>query len=351
MDRQSARPGERAAAAWGADRLAAVGASAIRTQSFRYSPSWGLSQALHMATAATGRLPALAALASLQLDYSGRAQPLRRVLPTGEGANVFASIPAREAARTTVVLVAHHDAANTGLLWRSPWRDADARPDGRPPMTLLTELAMIARAVGPRWMRWPAWGLLALGVGLSLDVYRGATVPGASDNATGVAAVLELARRLAADPLTHTEVRLVLTGCEESGMGGMAAWMREHGKRLDPATTLVLGLDTLGAGDPMVATAEGPLWRVRFRDEDLELADRGAAAAGQPAPRRYRVGGYTDPALARIAGLPTISLLSLRGNVFNDYHLPSDTPEHVDWDSVDRCLSIAEATVREWADV
>ncbi len=28
-------------------------------------------------------------------------------------------------------------------------------------------------------------------------------------------------------------------------------------------------------------------------------------------------------------------MLSLRGNAFNDYHLPSDTPEHVDWQGED----------------
>ncbi|HYI36862.1 MAG TPA: M20/M25/M40 family metallo-hydrolase [Thermoleophilaceae bacterium] len=349
MDRASAREGERASAAWVAERLAATGAAAVRTQPFRYSPNWGMSQAAHMLAASTGRLPALAALVSMELDFSGRAQPLRRLLPRGEGANVIASVPAREAATSTVVLVAHHDAANTGLLWRSPFADSGAKPEGRPPMTLLTELAMAAMALGPRRLRLPARALLALGVGLSLDVYRGATVPGASDNATGVAAVLELARRLVAEPLAHTEVRLVLTGCEESGMGGMAAWMADQGGRLDPETTLVLGLDTLGAGEPMVCSAEGPLWRVAYRPEDLVLADKGAEAVGESAPRRFRIGGYTDPALARLAGLPTVSLLSLRGNVFNDYHLPSDTPEHVDWDSVDRCVKIAEGTVRSWA--
>ena len=349
MDRASAREGERAAAAWGAQRLAAAGATAVRTQSFRYPPGWGLTQAVHMVAASAGRLPALAALVSLQLDFSGRAQPLRRVLPAGEGANVTAHVPARGEARTTVVLVAHHDAAQTGLLWSQPFADAGTKPDGRPPMTVLTEVGMAAMAVGPRRLRPLARALLALGTFLSLEVYRGPTVPGASDNATGVAAVIELARRLAADPLPHTDVRLVLTGCEEPGMGGMAAWMREQGGRLDPATTLVLGLDTLGAGEPMVATAEGPSWAVRYRPEDLVLADQGAAAVGQSAPRRYRLGGYTDPALARIAGLPAISMLSLRGNAFNDYHLPSDTPEHVDWQSVDRCLQIAEATVRRWA--
>lgn len=348
MVRDSAGAGERAAAAWGAALLAAAGAAAVRTEPFRYSTGWGLTQAVHMLAAAGGRLPALAALASLELDFSGRFQPLRRVLPRGQGANVTATVPARAGARRTVVLVAHHDAAQTGLLWSRPGADADARPGGRPPMTLLTELAMAAVAVGPRRLRLPARAILALGIALSLDVYRGATVPGASDNATGVAGVIELARRLAADPLEHTAVRLVLTGCEEPGMGGMGAWMRSEGRGLDPATTLVLGLDTLGGGDPMVATAEGPSWAVRYRAEDLAVADAGAAAAGLPAPRRYRLGGYTDPALARIAGLPAISLLSLRGNAFSDYHLPSDTPANVDWACVDRCVALAEGVVRSW---
>ena len=132
MDRASASAGERAAAEWGAQRLAAAGATAVTTQSFRYSPGWGLAQVVQMLAAATGRLPALAALAALELDFSGRAQPLRRVLPRGEGANVLARVPAREAADSTVVLVAHHDAAKTGLLWSSPFADSGAKR-GRAP--------------------------------------------------------------------------------------------------------------------------------------------------------------------------------------------------------------------------
>ena len=238
MDRASAGEGERAAAAWGARRLTEVGAEGVRTQAFRYSPGWALAQVVPMLAATTGRLPAIAALAALELDVSGRAQPLRRVLPAGEGANVLAAVPPRETAERTVVLVAHHDAAQTGLLWRWPFADSGAGPRGRPPMTLPAEVAMVAMAVGPRWLRLPARAVLALGTALSLDVYRGATVPGASDNATGVAAVIELARRLAADPPARGSrgPRVVLTGCEEAGMGGMAAWMREHGRRLDPET-------------------------------------------------------------------------------------------------------------------
>lgn len=247
------------------------------------------------------------------------------------------------------MLVAHHDAAHTGLMWDPRLAEPGGRPDGRPPFSLLPELAMAAMALGPGRLRLPARAILAFATALALQVTRGATVPGASDNATGVAAVLALVERLAADPLPGVEVIAVLTGAEESGMGGMAAWMEAEGAALDPETTLVLGLDTLGAGEPMVISAEGPLWRIAYRDEDIALADAGATRAGLPAPRHFRLGGWTDPVLARLAGLPTISLLSLNGNAFTNYHLPTDTPDRVDWASVDACLALANGVIDEWS--
>jgi hypothetical protein len=133
-------------------------------------------------------------------------------------------------------------------------------------------------------------------------------------------------------------------------MGGMAEWLRSAGARaLDPSTTLVLGLDTLGAGEPVVLAAEGPPRRQRYRLRDLEWADRGAALEGLPKPRRFTIGGWTDPVLALMAGLPAISLLSVRGTGFTNYHLPSDTPDRVDWESVDRCLRLADGVARAWS--
>ena len=161
--------------------------------------------------------------------------------------------------------------------------------------------------------------------------------------------MLALVERFAVQPLDGTDVMAVLTGCEESGMGGMAAWMRAEGSALDLATTLVLGLDTLGAGEPIVLRAEGPVRAERYRDADLDWADRGARRARQDAPRRFRIGGWTDPILAVHAGLPAISLLSVRGSMFTNYHQLTDTPDRVNWDSVDACLSLAAGIAQAWA--
>jgi hypothetical protein len=342
--RDSAGPGERESSRLVARRLEEAGAEDVRIEPFRWQRSWGPRHALHfaagIAAAATGRRAlALAALASFDAEFSGRSQWLGRLLPAGEGANVVARVPARGEGRRTLVLVAHHDAAQTGFVWRNRWL---AGPEWMP-RAMLQELAFALAAARSRRLRAAGAALLGAGIATALDVARSPTVPGASDNATGVAAVIAVVRELAAEPLPGVDVIALVCGAEESGMGGMRAFL--SATPLDPATSLVLGVDTLGAGEPVVLRAEGPPWPVRYRDEDLDLVDR---AHGAPV-RRFRLGAWTDPALAALAGIPAISLVSLRGDGFTNYHLPTDTPDRVDWDSVAACTRLALATAREWA--
>src|SRR5690606_23594266 len=121
-------------------------------------------------------------------------------------------------------------------------------------------------------------------------------------------------------------------------------------RSLDPARTFVLGLDTVGSGTPVLAHAEGAVLAHRYRDEDLALVERAARAAGLDPPPRWRIGGWTDPILARFAGLPTASLLSVGENgMYTRYHRMDDLPEHVDLACVERCAAIAEAVARVFA--
>ncbi len=313
----------------------------VRLERFRYRRSFAWTQALHFAAAMSrSRLAAAAALLSFELDYSGRLQWLRRLLPAGEGTNVVGRLPAAGRRRRTLVLVAHHDAAQTGLIWHPRLMAAGdalaARGGRRSSLALIPELAMLAGALTRR--RAPIRLLLGVAIAAVLESTRNRAVPGANDNATGVAGVLELAARLRDDRPDDVEVIVLIVGCEESGMGGMAAWLDRHGRTVDPRRTLVLGLDTVGSGEPVVLSAEGGLWPVRYREEDVRRV----------AARSWRIGGWTDPALARLYGLPTVSILSVRDGGFPNYHLPSDTPDGVDWACVEECVQLGESTIREW---
>jgi Zn-dependent M28 family amino/carboxypeptidase len=150
-----------------------------------------------------------------------------------------------------------------------------------------------------------------------------------------VAAVLELVRGLAAHPLDGVEVLVACVGCEESGMDGMRAWLRAHGAELRDGAGLVLGLDTVGSGTPIVAEAEGAVLTHRYGEAEVALAEAEGAA-------RWRIGGWTDPILARFAGLPAISLLSVGpAGGYTGYHRATDTPDGVDYACVQRCVEIA----------
>ena len=343
MTRDSAGAGERASAAWLAERLEEAGAADVRVEPYRFQGTYGVAHALH---ALAGLVAPLPALVSLELEASGRLQWIRRLLPAGEGANVVARVPARGARRRTLVLVAHHDAARTGLVWHPRVVALGAarnlrrrRIDGyEQPLAL----GLLLAALPWRPARRAGRALLALAIALQADVARSPTVPGANDNATGVAALLALAD----DPPPGARLIVAAVGCEESGMGGMRAFLREHD--LDPATTLVLSLDTLGCGTPIVLSGEGTIREHRYDPALLDLVDCAADRAGLERPPRWRIGGWTDPILARFRGLPAISLLSMGPGHFTHYHHPSDVPENVDFDCVERCLALARAVAEEW---
>jgi hypothetical protein len=326
MVRDSAGEGERASAAWLAERL---GPDAW-VEPYRSQRTYAGVHAVHYAAALVGGPAALAALASLELEVSGRNQWVRRLLPASEGANV---VWRRRADGPALVLVAHHDAARTGFIWDPRMIAGQSLINGfhRP-----VAAGMLLAALPWRTARRAGRALLAFALLAAADVWRSPTVPGASDNATGVAVALGFA----ADPPEGIDLWVLLPGSEESGMGGMRAFLHAHRDELDPARTLFLGLDTLGAGTPVVLTSEGSLLKHRYADEDLALVPERV--------ERRSLAAWTDPILARFAGFRTLSLLSLGDPYIPNYHLPTDTPDRVDWVCVDECARIAREIADAW---
>jgi Iap family predicted aminopeptidase len=173
-------------------------------------------------------------------------------------------------------------------------------------------------------------------------------VPGANDNASGVAAALAVARAFAGRPPGNVDLEIALVGSEEVGMAGFHSWLERRQTALDPARTLVLGLDTVGSGTPIVAAAEGAVATHRYPQDALNLVDEGALLAGEPGPQRWRIGAWTDPLLALLRGYPAASILSVGPGFYTHYHHPSDLPEFVDYESVAACARIAAGAVEAW---
>jgi Zn-dependent M28 family amino/carboxypeptidase len=172
------------------------------------------------------------------------------------------------------------------------------------------------------------------------------TTPGANDNASGVAAVLEVARRLASSPFGDTDVLLVFPGGEEVGNTGIRAWLRANRATLEPHTTLVINLDSVGSNGHLVVARRESLtgW---LDERDVERALTAAAEIGIPL-QLAGIPNATDAVATKQAGLPTISLLSLEDGWISHLHRTSDTLDHVNWNTIVDAVALTEHLAKRW---
>jgi hypothetical protein len=335
----------------------------------RFWRSTGAAAAAGAAAGLIGRRSRLggAALATLAAalmadDVDSRAHLLRRLLPSRTTTNVL-GWTGDPHARETVVLVAHHDAAHTGLLFHpgivrlvnrlAPGWYAKQTTSTQTGQLLVTgpALAALGSALGVRRLRrlGIVWSVVT--VALLADIARSPVTAGANDNLSAVATLLAVAERLAEQPLRGVRVLLLSTGSEESFMEGMRAFVARHRSELDPQRTRVVALECVGSPHLLLLEGEGML---RMRDYDASLREELQAAAddaGVPLWRGLRLGaGGTDalPALKagyRAACLAACTELKLPAN----YHWPTDVTENLCWETIAQAATVAEALIRRLA--
>jgi acetylornithine deacetylase/succinyl-diaminopimelate desuccinylase-like protein len=367
IERPPASPGEHAAAAWIRDRLAEHGAAA-RLEEERATGSFaipvallsaagalaGLSRRARALAAATG----LAAAAAIADDVSGGRHAFRRLLPRRTTWNVVAETGDPDGAET-VVFVAHHDAAQGGLIFHpGPTRwiadrfpDWYARQETSPPLMQLVvagpALAGLGALLGARRLRRLGGGMALLSALAVGDIATRAVVPGANDNLAAVAVLVELARLLRQDPPSGVRVLLVSTGSEESFMEGMRGFVARHAGALDRSRTRFVVLECVGGPEAIVLEGEGML---RMHDYTPAVRDWLAACgerAGHPLRRRLRSGFATDALIALKAGYPTGVLAAIdRYKMAPNYHSQRDVAANLDLGTVAACTAVCLEAVR-----
>ena len=375
FERPSASDGEKRAAEWIAERLNGSRADAQIEEERAHGTYWvplGLMTAAAglagLAAAHGGRAARLlagavgaAAAAGIADDVSGGPHAFRRLLRHRPTYNVVAEAGDREA-RRTIVFVSHHDAAHGGLVFAPQLTTVPAdtfpgwyeRQETSPQVMLLVAAGPALVALGSVTGIGP---LRRLGTFLSFgstaafaDIATRSVVPGANDNLSGVAVVLELARALDERPVRGVRVLLVSTGSEESFMEGMRGFARRHFGSLPRETTEVVCLDSVGSPELILIEGEGML---RMRDYTPELRDRIAAVAeraGVPLRRRLRLGLATDGLIALKAGYRSAAIGSVtKYKLPLNYHSQRDTADALSYETVRDAARLCEAIVRDAA--
>jgi hypothetical protein len=359
--------GERRAAEHLAARLRSLGRD-VEVESAVVRPDYPLTYVLHIVLALLGatlspRRPKLGAatlattIASAFGDSNARFHLLRRLTKRAVTRNVLSR--ERRGKPGTLVILAHYDAAKTGRLFDPKglkWRARLGRRLGLDiglfePFTwsLLALLSLaLVRAVGVRSKvlgaaRIPPMVTLAAHVPLLLEIRASEPVPGAADNASGVATALRLAQRHGGR-LRNYDVWVLLTGAEEGLMLGMREWMRRHKHELDPRQTIFLNIDEAGYGIVRYVTSEGSDGAPSDAPKLIDLCDevRQNGADAQPMPAL----GLADAALPARHGFRAIRIACLPEETFApEYHRPTDTPERLEPEAVERAFEFCSQLI------
>ena len=367
-ERPSASAGERRAAEWIAAELDAAGCRDARVEEERaHGGYWwplGLLNAGALLAALTGGRRAAAlvggvAAAAVFDDVGGGRLWFRRcTLPYRPTFNVVAEAGDPEASRT-IVFLAHHDAAHSGLVFHPALPRIAMRS-----MPALHEKAeqsvpiLYGVFLGPLLLA--LWGLLgwrplrAAGMLFSLgasaamaNIGSSRVVPGANDNLSAVAVLVALAHALRERPVEGVRVVLLSTGSEESFMEGMQAFGRRHFAGLPRETTEFVCIECVGSPELCVVEAEGMLRMRYYTGETRERLARAGLDARVELTRGLRTVAATDALIALRAGYRTCTLGGVDEAKFPaHYHWPTDTPDNLNWTSVEGALAVCEEFVR-----
>lgn len=342
-------------------------------------PDFSAIHAAHVAIAIAGSIvgayvpvagfvTVLLVAVSLYGDLNTRWYLLRRLFFRRASQNVVARGTRRDAPER-VILTAHYDAARTGAIYDRKRLKRGAKLQRRLPFALGPYRILfwgvfppLLAALGLRMAGIEGIGvslahalptiLLIIALPFLLDISLSDVVPGANDNASGVATVISLAEILEEEPPRNVDVWVVLPGAEECLMEGMRSFVRQNRRKLDKAGTWFINVDTVGNGVIHFQTHEGFAVSYDFDKRLVELCDAIATAdredgnrfAVQPLAHAFG----TDALPPRLAGFRSISILGADedGAPPPGYHTKGDTLDRIDPEVLDRAHDFVLELVR-----
>ncbi|HSQ26955.1 MAG TPA: M28 family peptidase [Anaerolineales bacterium] len=265
------------------------------------------------------------------LELSFQPNLIRWIVPKGESQNVSVVIDPEGEHKLDLILVGHLDSQRTPIFFRSPrWVKVYDRFTTLLFITYLVQAVLFSLSIFFDWT-W-AWyasiptAICALiFIGFFIEADLSPFTAGANDNASAAGLVLTLAEEFSRQPLKHTRVFAVCTGCEETQHYGMIDWYRRHLEELYNPKAIVF--EMLGVDGPAYLTQEGIIVPFKSDKQLVSMAER--LGAENPDWQVYPVkisGGNTEMADAIRNKIPAICLFGMsRDGTAPYWHQVEDT--------------------------
>jgi hypothetical protein len=277
----------------------------------------------------------------------------RMLLPKGDSQNVYAVIQPAAEHRQDLVLVGHLDSQRTPLVFRSPaWVKAYDRFTTVVFITFILQVVLYTLAIFFPWS-WIWYATLPTAIcavllaAMCLQADSTPFTAGANDNATAAGLVLTLAEHFKKDPLQHTRVFAVCTGCEEVQHYGMIDWYKRHRAELKNPRAVVF--EMLGCAGPAWLTKEGIIIPFKADAEMVKQVERLAIEHPEWGAYEGKIsGGNTEMADAVRAKVPAITLFGVsREGVYPYWHQVEDTYDKMNPAVMEKAWAMVMTVIQE----
>jgi hypothetical protein len=302
-------------------------------------------------TAALAALLSILVLATELLELGFQNNLYRLILPKGESQNVHTVIPPGGEHTGDLVIVGHLDSQRTPFIFRTPKHVKFY--DNFVTLVFITfilqvlvySMAVFFHFSWAWYATIPTAICAAILAAICIEADSTPFTAGANDNATAVGMVLTLAEQFSKNPLEHTRVWAVCTGCEEVQHYGMIDFYRRHLGDLKNPKALVF--EMLGCAGPAWLTREGII--VPFKADPGLVGILQGLAEEHPEWGAYPAkisGGNSEMADAIRNKIPAIALFGMtREGVAPYWHQRADTFDKMDADVLERTWEFTNALI------
>jgi hypothetical protein len=218
-------------------------------------------------------------------------------------------------------------------------------------MTLLGLYALLANVVTAEWYGY-GWWLFVVLAPLQLvffDMHGDRVVHGASDNLTGVALAVEMAKVFSQEKLKHTRLRLISFGAEEACLRGSWAYSRDHKEQLLKEKAFLFNLDTIKDTHHLTIGTSETNTLVWYKKEHIKMVDDAFVAAGVPVKKLPLMVGASDASAFHINGIPAICVIGMDSEKLDPvYHTRLDVIENINPQALESMKKVLIQFIHTW---
>jgi aminopeptidase YwaD len=266
--------------------------------------------------------------------------------------NVIGDIEPTGEVKTTLIVAGHIDSVKEFKWWyKLKQTGATLTVMACFAIVLLGLYAMLTIFISAAWFGYGWWffALLTPVLIVIFDMHGKEQVDGASDNLTGVAMAVEMAKVFSEKKLKHTRLRVISFGAEESGLRGAWAYARAHKQQLLQEKAFLFNVDTIKDTEHLTIGTNEANTLVFYKKEHVQLVADAFNATGVPVKKLPLLVGASDASAFHIEGIPAVCIIGMDSEKLDPvYHTRLDTIDKINPQALEAMKKVLINFVEAW---